>query len=680
MPGPTAASVQGLRCSYCGSPLRVGPDTVLVVCPYCGKPNWVKGEPGSVLAARPPGMDRAWEAFMELARRDPGLRGLGVEPARIETVLVPFYEARGRLYSRYEASGFLIVTVSRRRGDRVYTETRTVPFHVSGVYERGFEALVGGKRSLGEEAVDELAEHYLSTRPELVDLGSVEWRKGEYTALAADYGPKEAEEAVRDDACDWLRERVEAEIRRRARASYHGPGAVTAVNVVSKTITCEFPELEVRGPVLLPLTKVFYVCEGRVYRAYFSGWDMYPLLREEPMTGGQRGFFLVLAGLLGGGSGGAAAALYAAAGGGAGGLAVAGAMLGLGAALGYLVARAGLSEARVEKGHGGSRLRSMFTTIAAHAERLAGRRPLGLRRLRCPYCGAVFEAPKGAVYAVCPYCGTTLIARTGEEAPKQYYYPPRLSDGEAFLLAVSRARMLPGAPTDIAEAASLARSELHYLPLYVCTAEAWVEGCEGAREEREETWLATSRPPLPGLRHSYRFPALGREPYDPRRARRGVFHQPDASPEPGCSALRARVEYRAAGEARLAGCGDGVESRAVLVGVAHYPVWLIEYRHPLARQPLRAVVDAVDANLLYLEYPIPLERRALVLGGAAPVLGAGLVAAAAVGLAAGPLAASILGGLAGSAMAASPLLATGLSRTGRYSYRPPRVERLFVRG
>ncbi|BES81587.1 zinc ribbon domain-containing protein [Pyrodictium abyssi] len=373
MAGLPAVSVQRLRCSYCGSPLRVGPDTVLVVCPYCGKPNWVKGEPGSVFAAKPPSMDRAWEAFMELARRDPDLRGLNVEPARIETVLVPFYEARGRLYSRYEASGFLIVTVSRRKGDRVYTETRTVPFHVSGVYEQSFEALVSGKRSLGEEAVDELAEHYLSTRPELVGLGSVEWRKGEYTALAADYGPQEAEETVRDDACDWLRERVEAEIRRRARASYHGPGTVTAVNVVHRTITCEFPELEVRGPVLLPLTKVFYVCEGRVYRAYFSGWDMYPLLREEPLTGRQRSFFLMLAGLLGGGGGGAAAVLYTAAGGGVGGLAVAGATLGLGAVLGYLAARAGLSEARIEKGREGSWLRSLFTTIGTQAERLARR-------------------------------------------------------------------------------------------------------------------------------------------------------------------------------------------------------------------------------------------------------------------------------------------------------------------
>ena len=199
-----------------------------------------------------------------------------------------------------------------------------------------------------------------------------------------------------------------------------------------------------------------------------------------------------------------------------------------------------------------------------------------MRRLQCPYCGSVFEAPRGAVYAVCPYCGTTVVAKTGEEAPRQYYYPPRLGDGEAFLLAVSRARMLPGAPADIAEAASLARSELHYLPLYICSAEAWMEGCEGAREEREETWLATSRPPLPGLEHGYRFPAVGREPYDPRRARRGMFYQPDASPEPRCSALRARVEYRAAGEARLAGCRGGVESRAVLVGVAHYPVWLVE--------------------------------------------------------------------------------------------------------
>ena len=61
----------------------------------------------------------------------------------------------------------------------------------------------------------------------------------------------------------------------------------------------------------------------------------------------------------------------------------------------------------------------------------------------------------------------------------------RLEEQEAYQLAITRASQLSGAPSDIAGASSYAGGSLHYIPLYICSARASVEGCEAAQEERE---------------------------------------------------------------------------------------------------------------------------------------------------------------------------------------------------
>ena len=296
-----------------------------------------------------------------------------------------------------------------------------------------------------------------------------------------------------------------------------------------------------------------------------------------------------------------------------------------------------------------------------------------MARIRCPYCGAEFEAPEGFRYVVCPYCGTVIEAGTGRRS-ESWVYPVRLEEQDAYTLAVSRASQLPGAPRDIESRASYAGGELHYIPLYVCRARALARGCPGAGEELEETAAAAAVEWLP---EGYRFPAAGRVAYDPSTARRGVFHQVERGWEEVCTSLRSRASAAAAAEAVFSGCTpEGLESDAELVGIAHYPFWLIRYGYPLGGEYL-AAVDAVDGEVVYAEYPIPAGGRAALLAAAAAALASGAAAGAAVAHLAHQAVA--LAGALASLAAAAPFLGRAAARRGRYRLEPWSSRETIVR-
>ncbi len=351
--GPAEQRVRGLRCRYCGAPLPpVAPDAAVVVCTSCGRPNWLRGE-GRLLVVPARRRDEAAAAFEELARRDPDLRRVGPVVARVEVVYIPFYEASGVGEAWYDYRGYVVRRRTVRRGDRWETVEERRSFHVSGTLTRGFRGLLLGRRVVGEPAVDELAERLLATGlSAAVEADRVELEPG-VTVLAAELEPGEAGREMRGEAVDWLRGVVEAHVRSMVAARYGGG----EVHVTQRRIVPRIRGFSLRGPLLAPLAKVFYVVEGKVYRAFFSGWDLAPLMREEPFTTAQRFAVAALGGLVGGGVGAAIAAQgdFLAA--------VIGTVIGAG--LGYLIGRAGLREARIEEGGAQSWIESLPETIGA---------------------------------------------------------------------------------------------------------------------------------------------------------------------------------------------------------------------------------------------------------------------------------------------------------------------------
>ena len=244
-----------------------------------------------------------------------------------------------------------------------------------------------------------------------------------------------------------------------------------------------------------------------------------------------------------------------------------------------------------------------------------------MRRVRCPYCGAEFGVPEGVSHAVCPYCGTVVELETGSSTAT-YIYPARLEepDVEGFLSA--RLPLLPGADPKVSEA-SVAETVLHYIPLFNVRVVSRARGCDAAYEVAEAALEATREPPQ-GFPEGYSYPVIGRVPYHPDTRRKAIFHQVgfDWRLHPGLVSLRSRVESRVARES-IAYCGGApIESSVELLGVSHYPVWEVVYEHRGGRR-YRVLVDAVEARLVYAEYPVGGAGRRVMLAAAGVTAGLG---------------------------------------------------------
>lgn len=272
--------------------------------------------------------------------------------------------------------------------------------------------------------------------------------------------------------------------------------------------------------------------------------------------------------------------------------------------------------------------------------------------MKCPYCGAQYEAPPGRKFYACPYCGT--VVSEGRVYDNVYVFQPRVDKTAAFKNALY---LRPtGAPEDL-PAATLTNATLHFLPLYLY----YVSFPPLEKLASYAAALAVSNPPV-RLPRRYVFPARWRTPFKPSLEKIGVFHAPDLDPE---EALKTRGDLLDEAYAYADVFKTRVRAAWRLEGIVYYPVWELEYSYRGAGY--KAVVDAADGSVLYLEYPLSRRGRAYGLSTSLAIV----LASAAFG---GAVAAALLlpplkgalGGAVASLGAVARLLAFSLSPRGKY--------------
>ena len=273
-------------------------------------------------------------------------------------------------------------------------------------------------------------------------------------------------------------------------------------------------------------------------------------------------------------------------------------------------------------------------------------------KVRCPYCGAEYEAPDYAQYLVCPYCGTVL--REGKVFESVYIFEPRLDKTAAFNKALS---FKPWAsPRDLATSAAPSGAELHFVPLYL-----YYVYFEPLKElATYATALALEKPQF-YIPEEYQFPARWRTAFKPSLERRAVFHQPQLNPDKAWE--RASKKYLREARDYASAFKTAVTDKTSFEGIVYYPFWVLKYSYK--GKEYSAVVDAAEGDVVYMEYPVSGRGRAASLAIAGIILGGSALIGAILGLgmsysnlaslypsgelALASLGGALVGGIAGSA-------------------------------
>ena len=357
------AQAYSIRCQWCGQPLDVTPESIVVVCKYCGRPNWLvqaATHPIVLIPGISRGLDRIFRRYVE---NDPDMKKIAdkVTLKRANLSYIPLYTVNA--VARGKAWGVADVVMSKIEVKRVdgRTETRvrtfTVEVSVSETYELFHTIDVVARRNYDNTIIDPLVKYYASKGRPYRELGKpieqVNWEEVKGEVLAAEIGPADAQRYARDEACDRsysiVKDSLESKAKDKALAEAPAGSVPTAVNWKVLKIPCRSEVTSMSPVVLLPVIEAVYSYQGKMYKAVFAGWNGERVYGEEPVFASQRllsfGGGALLGGLLAGG--GLSAALLPGAGGLVRALGGLGVLLGMAAS--YYLAKESLKDVRVEE-------------------------------------------------------------------------------------------------------------------------------------------------------------------------------------------------------------------------------------------------------------------------------------------------------------------------------------------
>ncbi|MEM1923686.1 MAG: zinc ribbon domain-containing protein [Pyrobaculum sp.] len=272
-----------MRCSYCGAPLDLSPDSVVVVCRYCGFVNFVVGDPSEVLAVPTLPSGEVVKKAVERTRRDFNLRFRmsKINFAAPQLVYLPFYFVNVDIIAIYSAR--VLVTYSRSvySGGRWTTHTGSRRVDVSG--RVGYRDVVGvlARKAAWGLSVDRLLSHFFKTAPAPTALKEVTTSQEIARAfMSSEYTPEQAKAKAVRASMPKILKAVDDDAKSKAMSRVSG--VPTNASVLDKTVDYEVRELNVSKLTYLPMWVVPYYFKESVYKYYVAGWDGRVIVAEEP--------------------------------------------------------------------------------------------------------------------------------------------------------------------------------------------------------------------------------------------------------------------------------------------------------------------------------------------------------------------------------------------------------------
>ncbi len=279
------------RCSNCGAPLDVSPETIVAVCSYCGYPNWVREDLREELyIVEPLSEKEILEKVWERMRRDRDLRRIASQITihKPLQIYIPYYFADAVSEADYE--GRVRVYLRRCTGSGKNTTCQTYPttVYVKGHYGPFREEIpIIGRRGVRAFSIKILGRYYLETRPERKPLSSIKLDRSETRRiLTVEIDKETAKTIALDDHLDELRRRVVEEMKKKAEKIARRSTRENVVKsvVIWKRIKPMNVNLRISPITLLPLYVIPYTYSNGTYRLFLTGWDGETIVAEEPMN------------------------------------------------------------------------------------------------------------------------------------------------------------------------------------------------------------------------------------------------------------------------------------------------------------------------------------------------------------------------------------------------------------
>lgn len=251
------------KCRNCGGKLDVTPETLMIICSYCGTLNWFINSSEEIMAVYSVGRDEILKSFLTRISEDPDLKRIvdKIQIVEVSGIYIPFYFFSIKIEGFYE--GYVIERVVRASGKKTRVEYRRKK--VSDKFSSIMRIPVLGRRSAEDFSIKELTSHYLYSNPKLIPINDLDVKNLKMNFLRSEINSEEASIIARDNAGDSMRSKISSKVTELIR------------------FTCNTKILNKSPLILLPYWYIVYSYGGAQYKVAYAGWDKFLLLAQEPI-------------------------------------------------------------------------------------------------------------------------------------------------------------------------------------------------------------------------------------------------------------------------------------------------------------------------------------------------------------------------------------------------------------
>ncbi len=263
-PPPEEEIVEHFECPNCGAPIEITPDTLVIVCKYCGYTEF--RDPGYevyVLKA----LDKAEieRRFWERMKKDPDMAPHVGDIQIVDTTFIytPFYLAD------YDAEWYYIgeKTKTEVHGSGKNARVVTKVIKVRGSGSESGRIAIPGRRYVEELGMKELGDAIEQVDEKtLIPAKEYNWEKYIEAVLGFDYEPREIPQMVKDIVAEEIKRRIYKEKNLTKMLAF----------------LCRVKTKSVRA-ILAPIYVITYKLKGGIYGIAFSGFDGRQLVAMEPV-------------------------------------------------------------------------------------------------------------------------------------------------------------------------------------------------------------------------------------------------------------------------------------------------------------------------------------------------------------------------------------------------------------